>query len=170
LVTPDDLRGTAPDVNTAALAGQWPTLAQSRGKLLLVIYDKDGSGDKYKALHPGLQGAVAFPFGEPGDKDTAVVKRDGSLEPDIDALAKAGYLIRTSPGKDKAKVAQAVVGGAHVVSTDNPVLKPRDPAIQVQLPGGLPSRCNPMTAPDNCTAEAINAGVGTAVPGGLQMP
>lgn len=170
LVTPDDLLGTAQNLKAAVAAGQWPTLAQSRGKLLLIVYDKDGSGAKYKSLHPGLRGAVAFVFGEPDDPDTAVVKRDGPAAPDTNALAEAGYLLRTSPGTDKAEIELALAKGAHVVSTDNPVQKPRNPGLQVQLPGGTPSRCNPLTAPELCTSDAVNAGVGGAVAGGLQLP
>lgn len=170
LVTPDDLRGQAASLKEAVAAGQWPTLGASRGKLLLVVYDKDGSGAKYKTLHPQLKGALAFVFGEPDDPDTAVVKRDGPAEADIDALAKAGYLLRTSPDADNAEIQQALAKGAHVVSTDNPVKKPRNPGLQVQLPGGKPSRCNPITAPANCTAEAVNAGVGSEVSGGLILP
>lgn len=155
LVTPDDLRGDRPDLHAAVLEQRWPTLAQSRGKLVLVLYDKLGLFDKYRKLHPGLHGAAAFVFGSPGGADTAAVLRDDPLDPEIPTLAKAGYLVRTFPDPTPEQGEAAVGSGATVVSTDYPIAKPDKPGYALQLPGGSPSRCNPITAPAVCTAAAI---------------
>ena len=155
LVTPDDLRGDLPDLHAAVLQQRWPTLAQSRGKLVLVLYDKLGLFDKYRKLHPGLKGAVAFVFGNPDGADTAAVLRDDPLDPEIPTLAKAGYLVRTFPDPTQAQGQAAVASGATVVSTDHPPGNPDKSGYTLQLPGGGPSRCNPLTAPAACTTAAV---------------
>lgn len=156
LVTPDDLRGELPTVQAAVQQQRWPTLAQSRGKLLIVLYDKLGLFDKYRKLHPGLRGAVGFVFGPLGDPDTAALLRDNPLDPGIPAAVQAGYLVRTFPDATQAEGQAAADSGATVVSTDYPVAKPDKPGFSLQLPGGQPSRCNPLSAPANCTAAAVN--------------
>lgn len=164
LVTPDDLRGTAPDLKTALGQQGWPTLQATRGKLLVVLYDKQGLGKRYRQLHPQLKQAVAFVFGDPGDPDTAAVLRDDPTDPQIGPLVEAGYLVRTFPSPTAAESKAAVESGATVVSTDHPVPKPRLPDFALQLPDGQPSRCNPLTAPPTCTVAAVNGGVGSAPP------
>lgn len=162
LVKPDDLRQGAPNLQAALAKQQWPTLRQSRGKLLLILYDKAGLFANYRKLHPGLQAAVAFVFGQQGDPDTAAVLLDNPTDPAIGPAVQAGYLVRTFPDSNAAEAEAAVKSGATVVSTDEPVEKPRVPGFALQLPGGAPSRCNPLTAPKDCTVEAVNAGVGSA--------
>jgi hypothetical protein len=164
LVTPDDLRGGAADLKTALAQQGWPTLQATRGKLLVVLYDKQGLGARYRQLHPQMKDAVAFVFGDPADADTAAVLRDDPTDPQIGPLVQAGYLVRTFPSPTAAESTAAVQSGATVVSTDHPVPKPRQPGFALQLPGGQPSRCNPLTAPPSCSAAAVNAGVGSAVP------
>ena len=50
----------------------------------------------------------------------------------------------------------ALASGATFVSTDYPV---PDPAFGtgyfVEMPGGMPARCNPVTAPPDCTPLAV---------------
>ncbi len=163
LIKPDDLRGSFSSLAAAAAAGNWPTLGQSRGKFVIILYDKEGLFGKYKKLRAGLQGAPAFVFGKLGDSDTAAVLADNPLDPELDKAALAGCLVRTFPEPTHAESTAALASGAHVVSTDYPVPKARMPGFALQLPGGEPSRCNPKTAPNSCTAKAVNAGVGKPV-------
>ena len=55
---------------------------------------------------------------------------------------------------DDSQLKAAWASGAQLISTDFPA-----PAFGVDyhatLPGGTPSRCNPVTAPPECTSEAI---------------
>ena len=48
----------------------------------------------------------------------------------------------------------ALASGAHFVSTDFPVPH-EETGYVVEMPGGTPSRCNPVTAPPECSAEAL---------------
>lgn len=160
LVTPDDVRGSAADVKTGVNQQGWPTMSATRGKLVLVLYDKNELGIAYRKLHPKLKDAVAFVFGEPEDADTATVLRDNPLKSaDIAALVQKGYLIRTFPEGNLAEGQAAVASGAQVVSTDFPIDRAWAPGYALHLPGGQPSRCNPVLSLPNCTTDAVNAGV-----------
>ncbi len=163
LVKPDDVRRNHATVQAGLQAQGWPTLAESRGKLLIILYNNEGLLEKYRKLHPLMQGAVAFVFGAPGDPDTAALLRDNPEAAGLPELAKQGYLLRTFPDATAAGTKAALASGAHIISTDHPVEKPDLPGFSLQLPGGSPSRCNPATAPALCTAAAVNAGV-TAAP------
>ena len=161
LVRPDDLRGQAATLAEGLTQTQWPTLQHSRGKLMLILYDKEALFSKYLALHAGLKDAVAFVFGAVGDANTGAVLLDEPTDAKIAGVVKKGYIVRTFPEPTSAQAKAAVESGAHIVSTDYPVERKRLPGFSLQIPDGLPSRCNPVTAPVQCTAEAINAGVGT---------
>ena len=84
---------------------------------------------------------------------------------DVRAAVAAGFLVRTraismpdalhdDAATLRAELDRALESGAHIISTDVPV--PRDDvALHVEIPGGTPSRCNPVTAPAECTAASI---------------
>jgi hypothetical protein len=47
----------------------------------------------------------------------------------------------------------AITSGAQFVSTDYPVPDPRfGTGYMVEIPGGMPARCNPISAPAECVA------------------
>lgn len=81
------------------------------------------------------------------------------------AAVEAGFIVRSravsmpraleqSGAELSAELDSVLATGAHVISTDVPV--PRDDvALHVEMPGGSPSRCNPVTAPMECTAAAV---------------
>lgn len=162
VLTPDDLRGSHPTVRDAVQAQGWPTLEQTRGKIAFALMPKDVHGDAYRKDHQGLKGRVMFVFGEPTEPDVAVVKRDGVQDvAEIQSLVKKGYLIRSfgddgpqQPG-GPSQLDRALQAGVHLISTDYPVEKPQRPGFRVDLPGGTPSRCNPVSAPQDCTATAV---------------
>src|ERR1700722_13562112 len=94
LITPDSVRGKYPTLEAAVLAGQWPTLAKSRGKVIFLLYIKK-SAPMYLAGHPSLAGRVLFTNSDPGQPDAAFVERDNGAPAVIDPLVKSGYLVRT---------------------------------------------------------------------------
>ena len=115
----------------------------------------------YKKGHAQMAGRLMFLFGEPGDPDIGVVKRDNPVnDPDAAALAQQGYIIRGTTegdgpihGAEDVKRRDAVLASAQLVSTDWPT--PAPDGWQVTLPGGTPGRCHPLTAPKDCTATAV---------------
>ncbi len=164
LLTPDLLRGEHPDLATAIATEGWPTLGQVRGHLLLWLLDSGGFRDAYTAGRPNLEGRLLFVRSEPGESFAAVMMRDdpvGGFEA-IQRDVAAGYLVRTrsdaggveSEGDGAARRDRSLDSGATMLSTDYPgPVQEHD--YWLRLPGGSPSRCNPLTAPGSCTAEAL---------------
>jgi hypothetical protein len=161
LITPDDVRGHYDTLNEAVLAGNWPTLASARGKIIFLM-DQRPVGPIYLAGHPSLRGRVLFTNADPGKPDAAFIERNDGPVDDINALVRQGYLIRTrtdEPTNDArtdntAKRDAMMASGAQMLSTDYPV---NEPAIWpghyvVTLPGDAVARCNPINAPAGCTA------------------
>lgn len=167
LITPDDVRGAHATLEDAVLAGDWPTVGESRGKVMFLMDNGGGARTSYLQGHPGLAGRVIFTNAEPGQDDAAFVKRNGAFSDDIDDLVAAGYVVRTRADSDTTEAREndtsvrdaALASGAQWVSTDYPV-----PGIAygfttdyvVQIPGGTVARCNPINAPETCVSGDLD--------------
>src|SRR6201996_901939 len=92
LITPDDVRGRYKTLNQAVLAGNWPTLASARGKVIFLM-DQRPVGPVYLAGHPSLRGRVIFTNSEPGLPDAAFIERNDGPADEITKLVREGYLI-----------------------------------------------------------------------------
>lgn len=162
IITPDDVRGTYPTLNAAILAGNWPTLASARGKVVFLM-DQHPMTPVYLTGHAGLHGRVLFTNSTPGADDAAFLERNSGPADEITSLVRQGYLIRARTDSD-TKEARAndtsvrdamIASGAQILSTDYPVNEPaRWPGhFVVTLPGNVVARCNPVNAAPNCTTE-----------------
>lgn len=166
LVTPGDVRGDHPDLRRALEADGWPTLGELRGRALFVLHDGGGFRDAYTRgsttsegciLFPDAQGDTSLPFAAVHSMNDAV----GSFDAIGDVVA-AGHLVRTRADSDSTQALAgdterrdaALDSGAHFVSTDYPEPRPETGYV-VTIPGGTPSRCNPVSAPAECTPEAV---------------
>jgi len=167
LITPDDVRGTRPTLEEAVLTDGWPTIGESRGKVMFLM---DNGGDyrtDYLAGHPTLEDRAVFTNGEPGSPDAAFVKRNDSDDPSIPTLVEQGYVVRTradgdtveARSNDTTKRDLAFASGAQWVSTDYPV-----PGLAVgftsgyfaEIPGGTVARCNPINGPATCVDAELD--------------
>jgi hypothetical protein len=157
LITPDDVRGDHATLAEAIAEDGWPTLGASRGRFL---FSYDCGRDQclaYARTTGDLTGRVMFPDSEPADPFAGFMVINDPSQEARDAV-EAGYLVRVfaesltdvlDGGPDELDAALAT--GAQVVSTDFPA--PRDDVdYYVTIPGGTPSRCNPVTAPADCTS------------------
>jgi Phosphoinositide phospholipase C, Ca2+-dependent len=164
MITPDDVRGHYETLNEAVLAGNWPTLASARGKVVFLM-DQRPVGPVYLAGHPSLRGRVIFTNAEPGQPDAAFLERNDGPASDISALVRQGYLIRARTDSDtkEARINDTttrdamIASGAQLLSTDYPVDEPArwDGHFVVTLPGNVVARCNPINAPASCNAERL---------------
>jgi hypothetical protein len=164
MITPDDVRGHYETLNEAVLAGNWPTLASARGKVVFLM-DQRPVGPVYLAGHPSLRGRVIFTNAEPGQPDAAFLERNDGPASDISALVRQGYLIRARTDSDtkEARVNDTttrdamIASGAQLLSTDYPVDEPArwDGHFVVTLPGNAVARCNPINAPAGCNADRL---------------
>lgn len=158
MITPDQVRGTYQTLEAAVLAGNWPTLAASRGKVVFLM-DQKKSGPIYTEGHPSLRGRVLFTNATPGEPDAAFVEENEGTPAEIDALVKRGYIVRARADADTAagrtgdthRREALLNSGAQFISTDYPRSEPaRWTGYTVALPGGLAARCNPVNAPATC--------------------
>ncbi len=164
LITPDDVRGGMPTLNQAVRAKAWPTLGESRGKVMFFMVNADDYRTTYLAGHPGLEGRVLFTNAPPGEPDAAYVGTDDPIDEGdrIRALAAQGYMVRTradEPGVeakagDSRRLEAALASGAQWVATDHPGPDGARPQYGTdyvaELPGFRSARCNPVTAPPDC--------------------
>jgi hypothetical protein len=161
IISPDDVRGTYDTLEHAVLAGNWPTLARSRGKVVFLM-DQRPVGSVYLAGHPSLGGRILFTNAEPGEPDAAFIERNDGPAAEITALVRKGYLVRTrtdaetqeARAHDTRRRDTMLASGAQILSTDYPVAEPaRWPGHYfVALPGGAVFRCNPINALVGCAA------------------
>lgn len=158
IITPDEVRGGHKTLNEAVLAGEWPTLARARGRVIFLM-DQKKAGPAYLEGHPSLRGRILFTNADPGAPDAGFVEEnDGSREA-IDALVRQGYLVRTrsdepteqARNNDTRRRDEVLASGAQMISTDYPASEPASwTGYSVSLPGGLVARCNPVNRPAGC--------------------
>jgi hypothetical protein len=80
----------------------------------------------------------------------------------IRAVVAAGHLVRTRADSDSEepnalnydRAEAALASGAQFISTDYP-FPGDDESYGFTIPGGTPSRCNPISAPAECTSADI---------------
>ena len=161
LLTPDDVRGDAPTLEAAVLAGGWPLVDDVRDRVLFLL---DNKRELYVEGNPNLEGRVLFTPAEPGQPDAAFVKRNqptGANREAIAELVRRGYLVRTRAdipvatpvSGDTSRREAALASGAQFVSTDYPVAGMAErwgSDYVAAVPGGAPARCNPVNAPPGC--------------------
>lgn len=158
IVTPAVVKGTASSVREG-LSGGWPTLGETRGKVLFTLDDHGDLQRAYTHDRKDLEGRLLFPDSEPGDPFGAILIANDPMgdAARIAAGLAAHMLVRTrtdgdgveAVANDTTKRDAALASGAHFVSTDYPAKRP-DFDYWVEIPGGTPSRCNPVTARKTC--------------------
>ncbi len=160
LITPDDVRGSHKTLEEAVLTAGWPALDKARGKVIFLL-DQRRVGPLYTQGHPNLEGRVFFTNAEPGHPDAAFIEMNNPLAPDIPALVRKGYLIRTmtdgGPANVKANNGDrrdaGLKSGAQLLSTDYPFHEMAPSGYHVDFPNGI-ARCNPVLLPKSAQAAS----------------
>jgi hypothetical protein len=164
VITPDSIRGAFPTMDAAIKARGWPAIDDVRGKVMFLMDNGGHYRDDYLAGHPALQGRMIFTNSSPGQADAAFVKMNDPQDPDIPGTVAAGYVVRTRADADTHEARDnntvprdaAIASGAQWVSTDYPVPgRAYGQPYFVSIPGGMPSRCNPVTAPSWCQPSLL---------------
>lgn len=169
VIDPGDIKGNYSTLREAALAGNWPTLADARGKVCFIM--QGAAETSYKAGHPSLQGRAMFVYADANSAEAAFVIKNDPISGfnAIQGLVTQGFMVRTrsDDGTDEArtgnytKMNAAFNSGAQIVSTD--YYKPDARAdtsaawsdFKVVLPGGGAARINPVSSPDNTSIPNI---------------
>ena len=169
VVTPDSVRGKAASVREGLAANGWPTLGEVRGKIVFFVDNSAGFRQYYTHGNKDLDGRLMFIDGDLDSPWAGVILAN---TPDTDAMKiaaalKANLIVRTRADGDNVEPYagdtthrdEAIAGGAQLVSTDYPVgvkgVPAMGPEYVVEIPGGTPARCNPVTAPKDCASSDI---------------
>lgn len=166
MITPDDVRGDRPTLSEAIRNVGWPTLRQARGKVMFCLDNGGRHKADYIAGHASLRGRVMFTSSGPEEAEGGFVKLNDSIG-DFDEIRRVvsqGFVVRTRADGDTVEARNndtrprdmALASGAQWVSTDYMVPDPRwGTDYQATIPAGMPARCNPISAPADCTALDI---------------
>jgi len=166
VITPAEVQGDAPTLAAAVESRGWPTLGQTRGRALYVLH----AGDGWRAVLTDDDTTVGSTplFAEAGGDLSctacAVQTINDPHSSDLAPALDAGQWVRTRTDADTAEARAndtsrrdaARASGAHALSTDFPVPHP-DTGYVVSLDQGRPAVCNPVTAPPECTNDAVSA-------------
>ncbi len=167
LFTPDDLQGAHPSPRAALEADGWPTLAAVRGKIMVVLLNvEDAHADDYTKGYTTLAGRAMFARATPAQfaAPWAAIAKLGIGEADALAAAHAARMliatnVCSAGGADAACAADlddAKAAGIHMLKDDFPA-KIAGKTYFLDLPDGNPARCNPVTAPAECTSAALES-------------
>lgn len=160
LITPDKLRGNLATLEDAAKQKKWPTLHDSRGKIILIM--QGDAESYYKAGHPSLQGRTMFVYSTPGTPEAAfvILNNPTSQKATITQRVQEGYIVRSRSDADTKQARtgdytdmnNAFSSGAQITSTDYYSPDPRGgvdsgwTTFSVKFPEGSIARKNPVNA------------------------
>lgn len=159
VITPDKVRQTYPTLREAVVAGNWPTLAEARGKVVFII---DGNSDFYTENHPSYQGRVMFAYENADQPEAAFIIANDAIgsQSNIRQWVGQGFIVRTRTDSDTyearigdySKMNAAFASGAQIISTDYYKPDPRyltDTAwtdFTVRFPNNELARINAVSA------------------------
>ena len=162
-ITPADVQGNISDLRTAVTTVGWPTVEESRGKVVFVLLDKTEIRDYYVSQNPTLLNQSMFAIVEENHSLASVIS---FVNPEThgDRLRNAsemGFMVRTRPDVATVEAQEvnytrfelAMLTGANFITTDFPG-SDLEVEYAIWLPQG-PVMCNPQTAPSHCTTRAI---------------
>lgn len=128
LITPDDIRASFPTLESAVLAGRWPTMQTARGKFIFILDEGGEHREAYIRNHPSLKGRVLFSDSPAGTPEAAFMiindpRKDSTL---IREMVQRGYMVRTradadtreARNNDRSGFIAACHSGAQVITTD----------------------------------------------------
>lgn len=128
LITPDDIRGNSKTLESAVVAGHWPTMQQARGKFIFILDEGGEHRAAYIGNHPSLRHRVLFTDSPAGTPEAAFMiinnsKKEGDK---IREMVKKGYMVRTRADSDteearrndRSSFEAACQSGAQIITTD----------------------------------------------------
>ena len=169
LIVPDDVQGHYPTLREAVLAGNWPTLGASRGKVMFALDEDARKIAVYRGGRTSLEGRVLFAnAGDAGGEVQPYAAYMTLNEAKTDtahiiAMVKRGFLVRTRADADTVEARsgevtrreRAFASGAQMVSTDYRHPEARFGSYQVRLADGAIALCNPVRTGDRCAGRPV---------------
>lgn len=180
IVKPDDVRGHESTIRAAIQKHGWPTLKQSRGKVIFAMDNGGELRDSYLKGHAALRGRLLFVSVDQQHPAAAFMKindpvRDFDL---IQQMVRQGFLVRTradsgtraARNNDTKQRERALASGAQFVSTDYPEPDERFSEYDVRLPGDVVARPNPINAANVDAQELDLVGKLAPQPDNVRQP
>ena len=164
LLTPSAVKRDYQSLRAGLEAEGWPLLGEVRGTLLPVLHA--GGALREALLSRSLNDRLLFPdaYGDLEAPFAAYHSINDPIQSEalIRRVVEAGHLVRTRSDVDSEQIRtldtsrgdRALLIGAHWISTDYPRVPTADEYGFI-IPGGSPSRCNPLTAPAECESSDI---------------
>jgi hypothetical protein len=161
VITPDEVRGGAATLRDAVRGEGWPTLAQTRGRVLFALLDEGAHRDEYLGPARDAVGRLVFPGASSADDAwAAVFKINDAVSGDAAGRVAEGFLVTSNAagaGQDDDSAAAdflaSVDAGPNHVATDF-IAPQNEGGWSAALPGGSP-RCHPTRVPGGCAAEDV---------------
>jgi len=163
LLYPDLVTGGQSSLRDALNDHGWPPLGAVRGRAIFILHESGRLRTIYTKNQTTTVGRVLFPDAY-GDIDSPLAAFHSINDPiggrgAIERSVRAGHLVRTRADADGVQAAAldytqfeaALASGAHFISTDFPFPATAD-TYGVTIPGGTPSRCNPLSTHPSCDA------------------
>lgn len=162
LITPDEVRGSAPTLRDAVLSRGWPALSAARGRIYVLLDVRAAVSDVYRVGHPSLAGRAMFGWYPQGQPEAAVqIVQDPLVDGGkIRKWVSEGVIVRTRTDantlearrRDYSKAKAAMASGAQAVSTDYypGAPDPLDLGFVVTLPKRAMARCSIARVPRGC--------------------
>lgn len=160
VITPDEVRGNYSTLNEAIKNGKWPTVGDSRGKIVFVMIPSADERFDYLEGHTTLEDRAMFVFSIAGSPEAAFLSYEdpSSQVAEIQSRVMEGYFVRTRADADTKEARSgnttrrdaAFNSGAQIISTDYYRPDPRSDTSSVwtkyfvQLPGDAPAIMNPV--------------------------
>ena len=125
LLRPEDIQGSYGSINEAILDGSWPTIDETRGKVVL-FFNNESESLLYDNIHTNVSSRLVFNNAAPGTPNAAFLLRNNPNDLSISALVDQGYMIRTrsdagtyqARDNDYSDWNTSLLSGAHFISTD----------------------------------------------------
>ena len=169
IITPDVVRSNYGTLEAAVLDGAWPTLGESRGKIMFGLDNGGSLMEDYMDGYPSLSGRIMFVEANPGTPEAAFLGMNTPSD-EISVRVSEGYLVRTrsdtdteeARSGDTSRREEALESGAHFISTDyyRPDLRHEiDTAwtdYSVRLPGDYFTRVNPVNGPSELSSLELD--------------
>jgi hypothetical protein len=166
LLTPDDVRGDHASLRDALEDEGWPTLGEVRDRAMFMVLNGGSGTDAYTLDGQTLEGRTMFMGAGPDQFDApwaGVAKINDPGSSHVPEAHAKNILVASNgcgAGDDAvdcaARLETALTSGVQMYKDD--FLQPTDDmSYWLDFPDGNPARCNAVTAPSECTSEALES-------------
>jgi len=128
ILKPDNVRGSSASLRNKITTEGWPSLEETRGKIIFVLMASDEVVRNYVDGHDSLEGRFMFVFTTVENEEAAFIKVDDpeSNFVGIQELVDNGFIVRTRADADTeearsgnyTRMNRAFESGAQLISTD----------------------------------------------------